>query len=291
MMALQGPAALARPKPESAQRLTILHTNDVHSHLEPMSGGEFAGFGGAPARAAFVNNWRRRDPNLLLLDAGDILQGTPYFNIFKGEPEIKAMDAMGFHASTIGNHEFDAGIDRLAELARLAKLPLLNCNYDFSDTPMAGLTQEYTVRDIGGLRVGIFGVGIRMEGLVQKDLYGATQYRDPIENARRVARHLREEERCDFIICLSHINLYSGKDPGDRDLIREIPEIGLVIGGHNHILLPVPEVTYRSGEGMGYVAQAGWAGTHMGVLQFDLYDRHRRELAAASADPLAAVAV
>jgi 5'-nucleotidase len=285
LMALAPGQLLA--KPASALRLTIVHSNDVHSWLEPMDSGEFAGLGGAPARAAYVRAIRDRHPHVLVLDVGDMFQGTPYFNLFQGEPEILAMNSIGYDAGTVGNHDFDAGIDRLAELLQTkAEFPLLNCNYDFADTPLNGLTKEYMVKEFDGARVGLLGLGIALDGLVKPELCTGTVYREPIADARRVARHLREEERCDFIVALSHINILNHDDPkskkdepGDRDLIMEVPEIDVILSGHNHILLPKAEKHERRDALPGYINQAGWAGTHMGLLHFDLYDRRKQSLA------------
>ncbi|MDK2970491.1 MAG: 5-nucleotidase [Candidatus Sumerlaeota bacterium] len=279
---LAGPEAFARPA--SALRLTLLHTNDVHSHLEPRDSGRFAGLGGAPARMALIEKVRAANPHVLLLDAGDIFQGTPYFNLYNGLPEIEAMNLQGYAAGTIGNHDFDAGIERLAELARdTARFPFLNANYDFAGTPMEGLSRESLVIERDGLRIGLFGLGIKLAGLVSSRLYGATQYRDPIADARRVARRLRHDDGCDFIVCLSHINIKKAggadDEPGDRDLITAVPEIDVILGGHNHILLETPEAYERPGASTGFVNQTGWAGTHIGVLQFDVYGRGKSELA------------
>ncbi|MBI1292273.1 bifunctional metallophosphatase/5'-nucleotidase [bacterium] len=279
------PSAASAFVPSSAQRLTILHTNDVHSHLEPPTSGKYAGFGGVEARSSFIKLARMKHRNVLLLDAGDMFQGTPYYNIFGGEAELRAMSAQGYDAGTIGNHEFDSGVDKLAEVVKKhAAFPLLNCNYDFTNTSMKGLTRESLVLDRDGLRIGLLGLGIKLDGLVSARLVGDVRYNDPIANASRVAKMLRNDEKCDFIIALSHINILSrteatNGEPGDRDLIREVPEIDLVLGGHNHYLLDRPEGFYRGGDNrMGYVAQTGWAGTHMGFLQFDLYGRGAKEL-------------
>lgn len=279
--------------PSSATRLTILHTNDVHSHLDPPTAGDFKGFGGAEARASFIKMARMKYPNLLLLDAGDMFQGTPYYNLYSGEVELRAMTTQRYDAGTIGNHEFDSGVDKLGEVVgKHAGFPLLNCNYDFSDTAMKGKTQESLIIDRDGLRIGLLGIGIKLDGLVSSRYIGGTKYLDPIANAARVAKVLRNDERCDFVIALSHINLLGRTEnptgePGDRDLIREVPEIDLVIGGHNHYLLERPESVWRGRDhGMGYVAQAGWAGTHMGFVQFDVYGRGQKELSSARPVPL-----
>lgn len=293
LVALQGPGALAQaPAPASATRLTILHTNDVHSHLDPMTTGPFKGMGGAEARAAFVQKWRekvaREGGMLLVVDAGDMLQGTPYFNEFRGEAEMKAMNAIGYDAACIGNHDFDAGIERLAELRSIMKFQLLNANYEFAGTPLDGFRRPIVLKELAGVTVGIFGLGIRLQGLVPAELFGATRYTDPASAAKQEAARLRNEAGCDFIIALSHLSIGgAGGEPGDRDIIREVPEIDVVVGGHNHFLLAEPEVHYRGrGTSMGYVAQAGWGGTHIGVLQFDIYGRDQKELAGVAAAPL-----
>jgi 5'-nucleotidase len=278
----------AKPKPASALRLTILHTNDTHSHIEPIEATEHAGLGGVVARAAMLQKLRAEHENLLLLDAGDFLQGTPYFNLFGGKVELQAMSQLGYDAGTIGNHEFDGGVGQLASMVQQhANFPILNCNYDFSDTPMKGVAREHLVIEKQGLRIGLLGLGIKLEGLVPMKHVGATRYLNPIENAQRVATHLREEEKCDYVIALSHLNLRSAAEtewtdmPGDRDLVREVPGIDLIIGGHNHWLLPHPESFFRSKERqMGYITQAGWAGTLLGMLQFDIFERDKKELAA-----------
>ncbi|MCC5877568.1 MAG: bifunctional metallophosphatase/5'-nucleotidase [Candidatus Sumerlaeia bacterium] len=284
-MAAGFPVALPA-RPASALRLVVLHTNDVHSHLEPMNRGPNRGLGGAPARSAFINRMREKHKHVLLLDGGDILQGTPYFNLYGGEAEFLAMNHVKYDAGTIGNHEFDNGVEHLGMLIRdKAKFPFLNCNYGTEGTPLEGLTREYLIVEKEGLRIGLMGLGIRLEGLVSPEHFGDVQYHDPVENARRVARILHNDENCDFIICLSHINLMArherdhGNEPGDRDVVAEVPEIDVVVGGHNHIFMGHPEVRFRGrGAGPGYVLQAGWGGTHIGMAQFDVYGRGKREL-------------
>lgn len=280
--ALLGPAPLfARPQtPASALRLTILHTTDVHSWLEPMARGPHEGLGGVAARAAVVKKIREQYENVLLIDSGDILMGTPYFTVYEGEPDVRSMSLMGYDCAAIGNHDFDAGIDRLADLAdNHANFPMLAGNYDFDGTPMEGKSKPWIVKELHGARIGILGMNIRLEGLVPGELFGDTRYINPMERIPALARHLRHEERCDFIICCSHASLGGrGDEPGDRHVIAEVPEIDLVLSGHNHQLFSAPEVTGREGAPEGYVLQSGWGGTHFGFLQFDLYARGEREI-------------
>ena len=188
-------------------RLTVLHTNDVHSRLEPFGAdsGKLAGQGGIAARAAIIAQIRSETPNVLLLDAGDIFQGTPYFNLYKGEPEIKAMTALGYDAVTMGNHDFDLGVDGFAAQLAHAKFPVLTANYEFGGTALEGKTLPWTVIHKGGARIGVFGLGIQLKGLVPDELYGKTIYLEPLRIAQQTADRLRRREGCDVVICLSHL--------------------------------------------------------------------------------------
>lgn len=181
---MAGPSMLEAAAYLSPLKLTILHTNDTHSRLEPfpMDGGRNQGLGGVAGRARLINQIRQEEEHVLLLDAGDIFQGTPYFNIYKGEPEIRAMSTLGYDACTIGNHDFDAGMENLAtQLTRHANFPMLVCNYDFTGTPMEYKTQPYKIFKKGKLKIGVFGVGIEGKGLIPDNLFGATKYLDPVQ--------------------------------------------------------------------------------------------------------------
>lgn len=271
---LAGPGLAEAAAALAAQKLTILHTNDTHSRLEPfpMDGGRNQGMGGIATRAALINKIRAEEEQVLLLDAGDIFQGTPYFNLFKGEPEIKAMTAMGYDACTIGNHDFDAGMENLAtQLSRHAQFPMLVCNYDFTGTPMEFKTKPYTVIKKGKLRIGILGVGIEGRGLVPDNLFGATRYLDPVLKANETADHLKRNEKCDMVICLSHLgNKYrESNQVSDEVLAKESDNIDLVIGGHTHSFLEKPLV-YKNKKGNDTVVnQVGFAGIILGRLDFE----------------------
>lgn len=287
---LFGPGVLLAREPRrplSALRLAIVHTTDVHSWLEPATTGQYAGLGGAPARAAMIKQLRALHPNLLLIDSGDILMGTTYFTVYQGEPDFRTMSAMGYDCAAVGNHDFDAGIDRLAELTRdYANFPMLAGNYDFSDTPVAGLTKPWIVREFDGLKVGMIGINIQLDGLVPARAFAGTRYTNPMEVIPPMARHLRHEEGCDFLIGVSHASLGGhNNEPGDRHMIREIPELDLILSGHNHQLFDKPERFARPGAAPGHVLQSGWAGTHLGFLQFDIFGRGEREIVQAA--PLA----
>lgn len=256
---------------EKIQKLTILHTNDVHSHLEPfpMDGGKFEGEGGVASRAALINKIRSEEEHVLLFDAGDIFQGTPYFNLYKGEPEIKAMSMMGYDASTMGNHDFDAGIEGFAKQLPHANFPILIANYDFTNTPLEGKTQPYKIFKKGDIKIGVFGLGIKLKGLVPDDAYGNTQYLEPIQIANNTAAHLKKREKCDFIICLSHLGYdYDYSKVSDKILAKETEYVDLIIGGHTHTFLDKPTVLKNKKGRLVVINQVGWAGLRLGRLDF-----------------------
>ncbi|MFN8244739.1 MAG: metallophosphatase [Ferruginibacter sp.] len=264
------------------KRLTILHTNDTHSRLEPfpLDGGKNEGLGGVAARATLISEIRQQEEQVLLLDAGDIFQGTPYFNIYKGEPEIKAMTALGYDAATMGNHDFDAGLENFANQLQHARFPILLCNYDFTGTPMENKSQPFKIFRKGGLKIGVTGVGIRMKGLVPDELFGNTRYLDPVEELNKMAGQLRNEHRCDMVICLSHLG-YQYKDDkiSDEILAKSTENVDLIIGGHTHTFLEEP-VLYKSRSGSDVIVnQVGWAGIVLGRLDFEFSGFRRKNLA------------
>lgn len=266
-----GGLPLAALDPAKVIKLTILHTNDVHSRIDPFpdDGGPYAGKGGILARKALIQQIRQEEDRVLLLDAGDIFQGTPYFNLFGGEVELKAMSALGYDATTLGNHDFDAGIDGLLKVMPHANFPFLNVNYDFSDTDLLGRIAPYKVFEWPALRVGVFGLGIELLGLVPAELYGGVRYNHPVEPANRTARFLRREEKCDLVICLSHLGYRSNsgqiKDP---DLAAASEDIDLIIGGHSHTFLEKPDlVLNRVGQAV-VINQVGWGGIVLGRLDY-----------------------
>jgi len=266
---------LYKPKKSS---LTILHTNDVHSRIEPFAqdGSKYAGLGGAAKRAKLINKIRVQKENVLLLDSGDIFQGTPYFNFFGGELEFKLMNEMRYDAATIGNHDFDAGIDGLHKQSKNAKFDLINCNYDFSDTVMHDLVKPYRIIKKGDITVGILGVGIELEGLVPEALYKKTQYQDPVKSANATAKLLKKDFACDYIICLSHLGYkYGGEKVSDHTVAEESSDIDLILGGHTHTLLQKPKVmTNKQGKAV-YINQVGWAGIVLGQMEIE-FERNFR---------------
>lgn len=261
-------------------KLTILHTNDVHSRIDPFPDNDpkYPGMAGVARRSALIRKIRGEEKNVLLLDAGDIFQGTPYFNLYGGELELKLMSDMGYDAATIGNHDFDNGIDGLVRQLPNANFSFLNANYDFSDTPMNGKTLSYKIFNKGGLVIGVFGLGIELKGLVDTKLYGNTRYNDPVEAAQRTARLLKEEQHCDLVICLSHLGYrYNEKKVSDEVLAQQSTNIDLIIGGHTHTFLDEP-VRLRNADGKEVlVAQVGWAGLRLGRIDYYVDVRSRKK--------------
>ncbi len=265
---------------EETNSISILHTNDVHSHLEPfpMDSSQYAGLGGIAARAELIKQIRSNVEHVLLLDAGDVFQGTPFFNIYKGEPEIKAMSMMGYDAITIGNHDFDAGLENFANQLQFAKFPVVICNYDFSHTSMENKAIPYKIFFKGKLKIGILGVGIELNGLVPDELFGKTIYLEPIEHANKTAAYLRKQG-CDLIICLSHLgDRYFDDKVSDEILAKECYDIDLIIGGHTHKFFDSPRVYRNRNNGNTVVNQVGWAGLQLGRLDYSFARMQQKKL-------------
>lgn len=232
---------LATTSAFAQKSITLLHTSDTHSCIEPISKNDLnadqAGKAGYLRRAALVDSLRNITPDLLLLDCGDFSQGSAYYSLFKGEVEVKLMNLMRYDACAIGNHEFDNGLENMARLFRMAQFPIICSNYDFTDTPVEGLVKPYTIIERGGLRIGILGVSPRLEGLVAKATYGNTRYTDPAEAAQPIVDLLRKQEKCDLVICLSHLG-YTDAPESDITFIQKTRGIDVVLGGHSHTYFP-----------------------------------------------------
>ncbi len=214
------------------QPLQIIFTNDSHSQVEPLKGK-----GGFEARAAIIDSLRAENENTILLDAGDMWQGTPYFNMFRGKVEVEAYNLMGYNAVTLGNHEFDYGIDTLVARIREMNFPVVCANYDFGETALASLVKPYIVIEQNGWRVGVIGVGVNPEGLILQSNIDGITYKDPIEKVNCYAQKLREDLRCDFIVVLSHLGLHDDtifNNVSDSTLIAGVSDVDLVLGGHTH---------------------------------------------------------
>lgn len=227
------------------QELYLVHTSDTHSCVEPISpnspNANEADKAGFLRRAVLLDQLRSEHPNMLLLDCGDFSQGSVYYNLFKGEVEVKLMNEMGYDACTIGNHEFDFGLENMARLFRMAKFPVVCCNYDFTGTPVEGLVKPYIIKECAGVRVGILGVSPKMEGLVSAANYGPTKFIDPAEAAQPVIDKLRGEEHCDVVVCLSHLGMSTSDPAMDQSFIAKTTGIDVVLGGHTHTYLEVPQ--------------------------------------------------
>jgi len=258
---LSGPALIAR------ERLVILHTNDTHSRIEPLPPTDRTapGMGGVIRRASYINQVRSENEQVLLFDAGDFLQGTPYFNLFKGEVEIKAMNLMHYDAATLGNHEFDYGLATLEKVVRQAAFPIVSSNYDFSGTALAGLVKPYLVLKKGKLRIGVIGIDVQPKGLIAADNYNGMKFLDPEETANNLAEKLRREEKCDLIICLSHLG-YSA----DVRLAESSRNIDLILGGHSHTYLQEPTEQRNRDHRPVMIYQTSGRGAYMGRMDITM---------------------
>lgn len=250
-------------------KLSIIHTNDMHSRIDPFPENDpkYAGMGGMARRAELIEKIRAKETNVLLLDAGDVFQGTPYFNLYGGELEFKLMSKMKYDACTLGNHDFDNGLAGLEKMLPFANFPFLIANYDFSDTVLNGKTLPYKIFFIDKIKVGIFGIGIELNGLVEKKLYENTIYNDPILVAEKISSLLKHEMKCDLVICLSHLGYkYDVKKVSDVILAENSKYIDIIIGGHTHTFLDEPVVVKnRINRGV-LVNQVGWAGIRLGKI-------------------------
>ncbi|CAM1365365.1 5'-nucleotidase [Tenacibaculum litopenaei] len=258
---------------KTQKRITILHTNDTHSHIEPFEASHYryANKGGVSRRAALVEAVRKENPHTLLLDAGDIFQGTPYFNYFGGELEFKLMSMLKYDAATLGNHDFDNSITGLHKQLPHAKFDFLVANYDFKNTVLDTLVKPYKVFVKDGIKIGVFGLGIELDGLVDKKMYKETTYLPPYEIANDMSRILKEEERCDLVICLSHLGYYYKRNPEaicDLNLAKQSKNIDLIIGGHTHTFLPKPTVVRNADDQNMLVNQVGAYGVNLGRVDF-----------------------
>jgi 5'-nucleotidase len=267
---------------EDVKQITILHTNDVHSHIDPFPSDDprNPNMGGVARRAALIETIRQDAENVLLLDAGDIFQGTPYFNYYGGELEFKLMSMMKYDLSTIGNHDFDNGIPGLYAQMPHAKFDFISANYDFKNTMMDGLVKPYKIFVKNGVKIGVFGLGVKLDGLVDKKMYGETVYSDPVEVSQDMVRILKHEQKCDLVICLSHLG-YEYKN--DKDMICDLKlatltqDIDLIIGGHTHTFLDKPTVVKNLVGHEVLVNQVGCYGINLGRIDF-FFDTNKNKV-------------
>lgn len=271
LFALMAGSASAQQK-----ELYILQTSDTHSRIEPIpaqTADPVAGMGGVVRRATFVKDFRNEHPDVLLFDCGDISQGTPYYNLFKGEVEIKAMNLMKYDAMTIGNHEFDFGLENMARLFRMADFPVVCANYEVKGTVLEGIVKPYVVLERSGLRIGVFGISPKLEGLVQADKCEGVLYKDPVATAQQMADLLKEKEHCDVIVCLSHLGIQPGADASeeyDNNLVAKTRNIDIILGGHTHTNMEQPAV-YQNADGKNVpIMHVGKSGVYVGKMKLTL---------------------
>ncbi|MEM7161831.1 MAG: metallophosphatase [Bacteroidota bacterium] len=251
--------------------LSILHTNDIHSHIDPFdeNHSRYPGQGGLSRVASLVKRIRTEKEHTLLFDAGDIFQGTPYFNFFEGEIEFKMMSEIGYDAATMGNHDFDNAIEGFDAMLKHANFPFLCSNYDFSNTILDGKTAKYKVFQKGELKIGVFGLGIELEGLVSRAMFKETMYLDPIFQANKYAHILKNELDCDLVVCLSHLGFsYKGNKLSDKVLASQTANIDLILGGHTHTFMDEPYQQKNINNEPVFIHQVGWAGLKLGRLNF-----------------------
>ena len=268
-----GGISLSSFKTVDTKHLTVLHTNDVHSYIDPFppTHPKNPNMGGVARRAALIETIRNENPNVLLLDAGDIFQGTPYFNYYGGELEFKLMSMMKYDLATIGNHDFDNGIEGLYNQLPNASFEFVNANYDFKNTIMNGHVKPYKIIHKDGIKVGVFGIGVELEGLVDKKNSKETVYHDPVAISQDMARILKQEQKCDLVICLSHIGYQYKNEPDkicDVKLASLTKDIDLIIGGHTHTFLDKPTVLKNADGKDVLVNQVGCYGVNLGRIDF-----------------------
>ena len=255
------------------KKITILHTNDVHSHIEPFpkDHSKFPNMGGFERRSTLINNIRLKNPNTLLLDAGDVFQGTPYFNFYGGELEFKLMSMLKYDAMTIGNHDFDNGIDGLNSQLPKASFDIISSNYDFSNTILENKIKRTKTYILDEVKIGVFGLGIELKGLVSDELYKETKYLDPVEISNDITDYLKNEEKCDLIICLSHLGFkYKKNKISDFILAQKTKDIDLIIGGHTHTFMDKPTITKNKIGNDVIINQVGCFGIYLGKIDFYL---------------------
>lgn len=255
------------------KHITILHTNDVHSHIDPFPADHprNANMGGVARRANLIESIRKENPNVLLLDAGDIFQGTPYFNYYGGELEFKLMSMLNYDLATMGNHDFDNGLEGFYAQLPHAKFDFVSANYDFKNTMLDGIVKPYKTFKKDGIKIGVFGLGIELEGLVDKKNYKETVYKSPVETAQEMTRILKTQEKCDLIICLSHIGYTYKNEPNkvsDLNLAAQTKDIDLIIGGHTHTFLDKPTIVKNLDGIDTLVNQVGCYGINLGRIDF-----------------------
>lgn len=258
--------------PTNETTITILHTNDTHSQVEPIDHGKRDGnHAGYARRMGLIKQERTIDPNLILVDAGDFCQGTPYFNFYHGRVEVDALNRMGYDAITLGNHEFDYGVDTLAAIMQEAQFAVLCANYDVQDTPLEDIVRPYTIITRAGIRIGILGVGINPQGLIAEKNFAPIRYLEPVAAVQEAANQLKERHRCDVVICLSHLGTDSknATEMSDTQLAKATRYIDVIIGAHTHKIVTNKYVENLDGNRV-LLAQMGKSGARMGKISLKI---------------------
>ena len=257
--------------------ITILHTNDTHSQIDPILENDkaYAGKGGVARRATLVRRVRKENPNTLLIDAGDVLQGTPYFNFYKGEVEYKAMSMIGYDAGTIGNHEFDNGVESLAKAMQFANFDIVSTNYDVRGSAPENCVKSHVVKEVGGVRIGLFGLGISPIGLITPDNFKPLKYLDPVGMTRGVVKLLREQERCTLVLGMSHLGYYPtprANEFGDTQLAAQVDGVDFIASGHTHTFMEKPVLQKTPSGKDSIIFQVGRSGIYVGRVDFTIRD-------------------
>ncbi|HXS35351.1 MAG TPA: metallophosphatase [Flavipsychrobacter sp.] len=251
-------------------KLTILHTNDIHGRIKPfVPGNKFEGLGGAENRSLLINDIRKKEEHVLLLDAGDFLRPDSHSDLYKASPEIELMNHIQYDAATIGDHEFDNGVKELAESFRHINFPLLVANYDFNNTPLEGKVNPYTTIKKGRIKIGIFGLGLQLDSWIPEEDRNGVKYLDALYTAQVVSEKLKKYEECDMIICLSHLGYdYGHSKISDKVIAIETKYIDLIVGGHTHTFLDKPFVLLNKIGKEVVINQVGWGGVKIGRLDY-----------------------
>jgi 5'-nucleotidase len=266
-----GAFAIASPRELFAAEtvITILHTNDTHSQIDPLPANDRnAEKGGVARRATLVKRIRKENPNTLLIDAGDVLQGTPYFNFYKGEVEYKAMSAIGYDVGTLGNHEFDNGVEALAAALKFANFDIVSANYDVKGTVLESRVKPYVVKTVGGIRIGLFGLGISPTALITAQNFKGVTYIDPVVAARETVKKLREQERCAFVVCMSHLGYLQDGKSGDSFVSAQVDGIDFIASGHTHTFMEKPVTQTQPCGAKTLIFQVGKSGIYVGRVDF-----------------------